>query len=76
MATAEFVRGRSHECMSLSTDLSRLHILPPHPPSAPLPTPTPQTHTDAHALTGAPIAQMTLLIMYLRYLAPVKTALG
>lgn len=35
----------------------------------------PHSHTQTLS-SGAPIAQMTLLIMYLRYLAPVKTALG
>lgn len=75
MATAEFVRGHGHECTSLS-DLS---LTSSYPALAPLliflPPPT-NSHGHAHALAGAPIAQMTLLIMYLRYLAPVKTALG
>lgn len=78
--TAKFVRGRGDECTPLSTTLSRLHILPPlAPPSLPC-TPSsvcpPPSHTQALSSGGPPIAQMTPLIMYLRYLAPVKTALA
>lgn len=74
-ATAKFVRGHGNECMPLSTSLSWLHIRPP-PNTVPhlLSAPHNLTHKRSHQ--GPPIAQIALLIMYLRYLAPVKTALG
>lgn len=75
MATAKFVWGQSHECTSLSVSLARLHILPPLTLLILPLSPHKLTRTRSCPCRG-PIAQMTLLIMYLRYLAPVKTALG
>lgn len=74
-ATAKFVRGHSHECTSLSASLTS-SFPPPHP-SALLILRLPPPPTNSHGHTHrAPDTQMTPLIMYLRYLAPVKTALG
>lgn len=75
MATAKFVQGHSYECSSLSW-LSHTSSYPTPTILFILPLPPTNSHGHAHALAGAPIAQMTPLIMYLRYLAPVKTALG
>lgn len=54
IATAKFVRGHSRECTSLSTSLSRLHILPPlHFSSSHCP---PQTHTDTLMPSSGPLS--------------------
>lgn len=74
--TAKFVRGHGNECTPLSTSLSRLHILAPPHPHIPHLLYAPHNLTRKRSRRGPPIAQMTPLIMYLRYLAPVKTALG